>query len=374
MTTDTDTETQDTVAKVGFGVFMAAILGPVGIVIAALAVGIERSWTGRAGRRAGRTGGGWRAHVAAQQDYWDADRAYRARRSAAHRAWWRDGADPAKRPPAETGRLGKWARRAWAAVAVGADRVTGAGRRFAEGARDGGAAAAEARRNGGTFRDIAGARPTTTPTPDGVRDFTLTDLATTSATPAVATPATPAEPATPTEPAAATGAVQAATKTVTPDPVSDAEPAADTQPAPALQQQEEPVTAPTAATTPVAPATETNADLTAADLSEVHGALADITDGVDSIQGHKARLDAAISAAAERVDATGGTSATAAALDSARSVSAQLGAQLGALSASAVEAGDVTSAAEAGLRPAQDAQDTLHSAGASGEFVSAATN
>ena len=128
----------------------------------------------------------------------------------------------------------------------------------------------------------------------------------------------------------------------------------------------------TAGTT--APQGETNLDLTVADLAAIQQELNGINEQIDVLAQRRANLQVRIAQASERVQATGGTAATAQALDAATAVANELGQHLGNFSASATEAEDVTSAAHAGLAPARDAQDELHAAGARGEFVSAATS
>lgn len=128
--------------------------------------------------------------------------------------------------------------------------------------------------------------------------------------------------------------------------------------------------APTAA----APATETNLDLAGVELGAIQASLARIDEQTDALARERDTLAAQVAAASERVAATGGTTATITALDGANAVVEQLGAHLGGFSEAAAEAADVTSAARAGLAPALDAQDSLHAAGARGEFVSSATD
>jgi chromosome segregation ATPase len=131
------------------------------------------------------------------------------------------------------------------------------------------------------------------------------------------------------------------------------------------------MTAPTQST---APATgETNLDVTAQRLEEIRATLAQVTDQADALAAQKTQLEAQIRAASDHATSTGGTAATQQALDAAQAVVDQLGQHVGNVSQSAVEAGDTTAAAHAGLAPARDAQDMLHAAGATGEHVSAAS-
>jgi hypothetical protein len=123
-----------------------------------------------------------------------------------------------------------------------------------------------------------------------------------------------------------------------------------------------------------APQGETNQDLTAADLAAIQVELGRANEQVDHLAQTRNNLQALVDRCAERVAAHGGTTATAQALEAAQQAIAQLNQAVGLVSQSAVEAEDATGAAHAGLAPARDAQDALHSAGARGEFVSAATS
>lgn len=350
---------KETVQAAGFVLLLGLMFGGVGIVVAALAVGVERSMSGRGGRGTGR---GWREHVSNQEDWWDADRQYRARRRIEHRKWWAEGADPANRPDPERGRFGKFVRRAWAAVVIGADRVAGAGSRFGKGAQDGGRAANDVRKKGGTFREVAGARPGKPGNDDPESDdydFGLDDYPTTEtrreADDDVAAAARPA-------------GVAFASATTTPQTPLAEQPDGGAPP----PQQEEPVTAPTTTAPAQSAPGDTNLDQTVVDLSALTAKLAQIEEANDALAGHGVELDGLVSQAYERAVAAGAPAATMVALDQAAAVSAELKTHLTGVSDATVAARDVTDAAIEGLAPAQDAQDTLHAAGARGEFVSAA--
>jgi hypothetical protein len=102
--------------------------------------------------------------------------------------------------------------------------------------------------------------------------------------------------------------------------------------------------------------------------------LAAVTEQADVLAARRARLQALVTQAQERVTATGGTAATAQALDAAQQVVNEIGQHVGGVSAAAVEAEDAALSAHAGLAPARDAQDALAAAGARGEFVDTATH
>lgn len=140
-------------AAVGFMAFMGLALGPLGVLVAALAVGIERAWNGGATERsrAAERSRGW---LDGQRAWLDADHEQRIAQRSARTAWLSSGADPSSEPgrPSLMRRMGAGLRRLIAHVAL-------AGSDFKDGAKDGWKAAQEERRNGGSFRDIATARP-----------------------------------------------------------------------------------------------------------------------------------------------------------------------------------------------------------------------
>lgn len=147
------------------GWFIAAatlIAGGAGLVIAALAVGTERAFArARSSKASGGSGGGWRKTIADHQAWLEMDRQRRRAWQQAQREWSTAGADPATRPkqPPAMVRFGMWARRAWAQVMVSADHVANTVGQFRDGFRDGWTVANDVRLDGGSFRDIAGARP-----------------------------------------------------------------------------------------------------------------------------------------------------------------------------------------------------------------------
>jgi ElaB/YqjD/DUF883 family membrane-anchored ribosome-binding protein len=149
----TSGEPQERTAAVWFAGIMALAFGGAGVLIAALAVGIERTWSGGAEERsrAGERGRGW---LGEQRDWLAADHRQRLDQNRRRRDWLASGADPATEPakPGRSGRLRNGIRRALANAALGAAD-------FVAGARDGWRAAQESRRNGGRFRDIVKARP-----------------------------------------------------------------------------------------------------------------------------------------------------------------------------------------------------------------------
>lgn len=122
------------------------------------------------------------------------------------------------------------------------------------------------------------------------------------------------------------------------------------------------------------PKGETNLDTLEAILARINQELQAISDDVDRLNARRMTLAGLISRAFEIARATGATDATRAALDAAMTVVTQLGTYLSGVANTASEAEEQVTAAKVGLAPARDAQDTLHSSGARGEFVSASTH
>lgn len=339
-------------AALGFMAFLALCLGGAGILIAALAVGVERAWSGRDGA----PGDGRRQSLADHRAWLDLDRDRRSAWRQARRDWWRDGADPDTRPagPGWWRRFRDWWHRAWARTALSADR-------FAEGWRAGYEAARQARRDGASPWETARTRPKADPeadesTGEGPDDPDGTD---TDATPDA--PSDEPGPQPQQEPAAP------GDEETTPNQ-NDGSTTAD-EPTP---EGEPTMTAPTG--TAAATGGETNLDQTEADLAIIQAQLAVVQDHNDQLAGAAARLEGLVAVAEERATSNGATAATQQALDEARAVAALLTQHAAGVSDAATAASDHTAAATAGLAPARDAQDTLHSAGARGEFVSTATS
>jgi hypothetical protein len=368
----TDQETKDQVAAGVFAGLMALALGGAGLLIAAIAVGVERAWTGRTHR----TGGGWREAIADHEAWLAMDRERRRQWREQRRQWWIDGADPATRPvePPAGVRFGRGARRAWAQVAVATDRVAGAAGRFRRGFVEGWRAANQVRQEldaqpapADTDAQLTGPEPRT-----GVGRWARRAWAGVRRSwrrvrvIAGARPAEADQTPTPNETGQPTTGTGAATPTGQPTGPSTPDHAARPQ------QQEDPMTAPT--TNQTGPQQgETNLDLTTQDLADLRQQLAGVNEQADTLAARRQQLLLTIDRVSERAAATGAPAATTQALDAARQVANEIGQHVGNLSQSAVEAEDVTAAAHAGLAPARDAQDALHAAGASGEFVSAAT-
>lgn len=140
-------------AKALFVGLFGLALGWAGVLVAAVAVAVENTWSGGAVERdrARERRQGW---LAGQRAWLDADHQRRVEQANQRQAWLAAGADPTTEPakPSKAKRLGAAVRRVVAHVAV-------AGSDFVGGLRDGAAAANDTRKNGGTFRDISCSRP-----------------------------------------------------------------------------------------------------------------------------------------------------------------------------------------------------------------------
>lgn len=346
-TVASDQDRREQAAAGWFTIAMGLLFGGAGVVLAALAVAID--YTLKRDRQRVR-GEWWRQSVADSQAWLARDREARAAWREARRQWWRDGADPAKRPakPPLGARIGAWMRRTHARATVGADTSGGALSRFWRGFLAGWSAADKVRRSGGRFRDIAAARPTAAAAEDAPTEEEPT----------------PTEPAQVEEPQQPTGQ-----EDPTPAPVDE------------VPEQTPPDTVAdgdqiqgTGDQTMTAPVGETHLDLTAQGLGGINATLAQVAEANDQLAALRLTLQAQIQEVTERVNANGGTAATAQALDEANTVVNMIGLHIGNLADASANASDQTAAAEAGLAPARDAQDALHTAGARGEFVATATS
>ncbi len=342
--------TKDTVAKVGFAAVIAAAMGPVGILVAALSIGIDRAIFGEGGRE---TSQDLTAQQVADQRQWLAeDRAWRQQVRAARREWWDAGADPDKEParPSTAERTGRWWRRLWARMVVASDD-------FRRGFRDGWHAAKDAREQGATWWETARTRPDH-PDADDL-DWDWAD-----------------EPAAGKDPQPGPESDRDDTPHL--DPVPAPKPATPQQDQPKQPDtnptsQEDPMTAPTSTAPGAAPQGETNLDTLDAILAQINTELNNISDDVDRLNSRRMTLAGLVAHAFEIAQSTGATAATRAALDAAMSVVNQLGQHMGQVSDATAKAEDEVLQAKAGLVPARDAQDQLHASGARGEFVSAST-
>lgn len=150
------TSGQEVAAASGFALLLAAALGGFGIVLAAIAIGAERAWNGRAGGTAAKARTSWGRFLDDQRAWLDHDAQVRAARRQARRDWWQAGADPAAKPqgPPWATRIGAGLRRGLSGAAVAADVGTRGVGRFGGGFRDGWHAAQQRRAGGAGFRDV----------------------------------------------------------------------------------------------------------------------------------------------------------------------------------------------------------------------------
>lgn len=336
------TDTKETVAAAGFAGFLALAFGPVGLLLAAIAIGVERAWDngvggGSAGSAASRR---WSNSLAGHRAWLDWDRGQRARHAVARREWLASGGDPANAPvwPDAWQRFGLWLHRQWSRAAV-------SGSEFADGFGDGWAAAQKVRDDGGSFGDIATARPEVSPPPP--------DPAPQPARP-VAEPVRPPVPQPEPQPI----------PIAVPDP-GDSSPQSAIQPAP---NEGAPMT------TPTIQQGETHADLILVKLDGLGRWISQAEDLNDQASATASAIEAEVAEASEYSESKDATSATKQALDEAKGVASAIRETVARLADLCAQASESVGAATVGMRPAIDAQDGLHAAGARGNVVATATS
>lgn len=343
-------ETQEKVAAVGFGAVLAAMAGPVGILIAALAVGFERAWGGDAGRPM--TQEHAKQAVLDHRQWLAEDTARRASRRAARKAWLDSDADPATEParPSTAHRFGEWLQRQRHRTAVSWDD-------FRRGFRDGRHAARDEWARGGSFRDVARARPDH---PDADR----MDWST------VQEPELPPEWRRPPPP----GPVPQQPRQVPDRPAADDPPTPAPEPIPPNPQpvdptepvKESPVTTTTANRGP------SNVDVVAKSLETMSRTVDKINAGIDDLDRLADALAQQARQTADFAANTGQATATKAATDAANAAVAKLKALVLAASQAAVQAAEEVDSARQSVKPVQKAEDDLNAVGATGEAVAPA--
>jgi hypothetical protein len=339
---------KETATAAGFVMLLGLLFGGVGILIAALAVGIEQAWAGRAARPTSQ----WTDRVDYHTAWLGQDRKERAAQRKARREWIDAGADPAKEPKRapRAKRFAGWLHRAWSRLAVGTDRTKNGWARFRDGFRRGLDNARRISNENGTVADMWRNR-------HGLPDPQEDDEPES---------APPADTRPDEDPIGERR--RNAYRTDIPPVGSDDNYDPPAAPQPTTTTKETPMTAPAATTA------ETNLDLLVDDLNTIAADLGRATDLNDQLAAVAQILHARAQDAAERAARVGATATTNQALDEVLAVAAQISRQVGAIADLATAAQDATNQAVAGLRPAQDAQDTLHTAGARGELVTAASD
>lgn len=364
-------EKNETVAAAWFAGLLALAAGGAGLLIAALAVGIERSWS--------RRGGGRDLRDAQRRDrYGDAlawlaqDRAARDRYRQARRTWWQSGAhgDP-PRGPSFKKRLGTGLLRRILAAFV-------AIRDFREGFREGWKAAHDARSDGANWWQTAKTRPSYVD-PDELKPVPLDRNPSDGESPDPSLDEIDAQcphchrwgirrPG-----GHFTHTANNSSTCPEPHPKQAVDPSANTtdQGEPAMPVGRPFGGAAPAAShpTPDAPHGDSNATEMAARLAAIEADQKQISDLTDQLASVRATMQAKVVTAAEFAETTGQTAETRQALDASTAVAAQLGEQIGGVSDSATEAAEQLAAAQAGLRVVIEAEDALTSAGADGRAV-----
>jgi hypothetical protein len=377
-------------------------LGPVGLVVAAIAVGAERAWSRN--RNPNRAAAARQDRAAEARAWLDRDAREQAAWRAARRQWWADGADPDTEPKRPGGRW-RQAKRAYA-------RATVAGTEFAHGFREGWQAADQVRQQGGSLRDIAKARPPRCPNCNRRLDLVPADHLD-LCKPAASQPEAGdrhqerafcgrcGRPGPWRNEGDGKALAADAERHRCPDGVKppidwDVEPATEAEQRaedeadardrdtenidPNIQNdQGEPQmsntdTKQTSGNGSAQPRGESNAAVTEAKLGAIRGTQEKISDAIDQLAAMRAELEQQVADANEFAEGTEQSAATRQALDAATALAAQLGQHLGQFSDTAEQAVEETSAAREGLRPVVEAEDALAQVGAGGQSVARATN
>lgn len=375
-----------TATKALFIGLFAAALGWAGVLVAAFAVGTEQAWSGGATERAraGERTGSW---LDEQRAWLGADHQARQARAAANKSWLDSGGDPAARPagPSRGQKAGRAARRLFANAVLGfAD--------FARGARQGWNAADQVRRMGGTFPDVASARPqhvwscpgcglgmsaphSMPPTADTRRCPTCRGKRTEADPPN--DPPSPAIPASPDDLpwrdqplVTADDLDDLICHDDPPEPVTPRTyPSGDDQPdnpgptAPATTGN------PASEGAPMTQPAESNATVLAAKLTTINATVGEMVDDVDALNAFSATLHQKVQAATDLAETAGMPTETRTAADTARQAATAAKAHLDDFVTATDAATEQLTAATQGLSPVHAAEDNLHSVGADGRAL-----
>ncbi len=129
----------------------------------------------------------------------------------------------------------------------------------------------------------------------------------------------------------------------------------------------------TAPTTTAPAQGETNLQVLLLLLEQIGQHAVAISDSLDAVKGHATQVQSLTERAEEFATVNGAPAVTRQALDAAQQMVARLMQHLGGMSDAAVAAEDELQQATAGTKPAVDAEDLLHSSGATGDIVATAT-
>lgn len=355
-------EVKTRTAAAFFAGFLTLALGGAGVLIAALAVGIERAWNGGEVERdrARERSRGWLDN---QRAWLDADHKRRTVEAESRRRWSDSGRDPSTKPQNHR----TWDRFATSIRRLFANLVLGIAD-FIRGFRDGWRAARRARADGADFWETCNTRPHCTN---------------------CGRPCIPVNAVGWCEDCAECSHWPDDEDETQPQPLPDDEPEDDPQPEPGGQSApdaepdaippatpDEPDTSeektmPETATNP-APAAESNATVLRGKLTGMKSTLHRIADLTDQLARERATLSGEVRDADEFAQTTGQSAQARQALDEANAVSASMGERLGEFSQNAVSAEEQVAQAAEGLRVAENAEDELRAAGADGRAVAPA--
>lgn len=338
-----------TAAKALFIGFFAAALGWAGVLIAAVAVATEQTWSdGRPeGDRARERRAGW---MATQRSWVAADHSRRVAQAKSRQDWLDEGADPGREPkrPSAKSRLGAALRRVFLNVLLAALD-------FARHFRDGWAEAQRVRRAGGSFDEIRDSRPGNDVDDEaGHEDAEAVDEA------------GPQDQSEQDEEQQATGTTDQDSQDETQDeteggPTQEPD-APDTTQVPPQDTEGEPMTAPT----------ESNATVLAAKLTEIDTTVGEVSADVDELGAITTELRSKVQRAADLAHSAGMPTDAVVAVDAVQHAAAAVDARLEDFSTSAAEASVQLQAAAEGLQPVKNAEDRLHAAGADGRVFDTA--
>jgi hypothetical protein len=342
-------DTKLTAAKAFFIGFFALALGWAGVLVAAIAVATEETWSnGRVeGDRNRERRAGW---LDTQRSWLGADHRRRTEQNRARRDWLNNGADPKYEPetPSAWPRFGAAVRRTFANVVLAAVD-------FTHSFRDAWARAQQTRKAGGSFGDVWSGRhgPDEDYDEDGqplpgrpADESTQGDPQPTQPTSGDADHSQPDDQPSAPDPARNEPDDTAAPDTLPEDATNPAQP----------NTEGEPMTSPI----------ESNATVLAAKLTAVTTTVSEVSTDVDTLGAVTTELRDKVTRAADLAHSAGMPTEAVVAVDAIQHAAGVIDGRLEDFSTAAAEATDRLTAAADGLRPVVQTEDKLHAAGADG--------